>query len=88
MYFAGGRAETDNAAVLYFQSPNFFEIGATLYDGCLYGASNTWVFISGLTDWSWAMTISDTLHGTYRQYYNPYSNVTQTTTDYYAFSCN
>jgi hypothetical protein len=88
-YFTGSRAETDNAAVLWFQDPAFFEIGVTLYDGCSYGGTPyTWVFIGGLTDWSWAMTISDTYHGTYRQYSNTWSHVTQTTTDYQAFSCN
>jgi hypothetical protein len=89
-YFGGGRAETDNAAVLYFQSASFFEIGVTLYDGCSYGGiPYTWVFIGGLTDFSWAMTISDTEHGVANQYSNPYHAVTQTTTDYYSgFSCN
>jgi hypothetical protein len=88
-YFGGSRAETDNAAVLWFQDPNFFEIGVTLYNGCSYGGvPNTWVFIGGLTDWSWAMTITDTAHGTYKQYFSPYGAVTQTTTDYAGFSCN
>jgi hypothetical protein len=90
MYFNGGRAETDNAGVFYFTSPSFFEIGVTLYNGCSYGGvPYTWVFIGGLTDFSWALTVSDTEHGVANVYYNSYHTVTQTTTDYYSgLACN
>ena len=91
MSFDGSRAETDDTAIFYFHSGSIFEIGVKILNGCAYGSAavqNSWVFIGGLTDWSWGLTVTDTVRGTYKQYWNPYNQITQTTEDYSAFSCN
>lgn len=88
MSFGGQRAENSDSAFYYFQSPTNFEMGIKVLDACipLFG-NKYWVFISGLTDQGWGVTVQDKLTGAVKSYSNPMGRLSSTFADTGAFNC-
>jgi trypsin len=88
MSFGGQRTEGTEAAFYYFQSPTNFEIGVKVLNACIPAFGNKfWVFISGLTDQGWDVTIRDTQTGAIKSYSNPRGHLSTTFADTAAFNC-
>jgi hypothetical protein len=88
MRFGGQRAENTESAFYYFQSPTNFEMGIKVLNACIPALGNKfWVFISGLTDQGWQLTIRDTQNGAAKTYSNPRENLSRTFADTGAFNC-
>jgi len=77
MSFGGERAESDQSVFFYFFNPENFEMGVKMVDACSFNDS-FWVFISGLTNQAYVVTINDTQTGQTRQYSNPLGQYPQT----------
>ncbi len=88
MSFGGQRAENSDSAFYYFQSPTNFEMGIKVLDACipLFG-NKYWVFISGLTDQGWGVTVRDTRTGAVKNYSNAIGHLSSTFADTSAFHC-
>ena len=89
MSFGGQRTESDEAAFYYFQSATNFEMGVKILNACipLFG-NKYWVFISGLTDQGWTVTVRDTQTGATKTYNNAVGHLSTTFADTAAFNCN
>ena len=77
MSFNGARAESDQSAFFYFFDNANFEMGVKMVDACSFNDS-FWVFVSGLTNQGYAVTILDTFTGQTRAYPNLLGNYPQT----------
>ncbi|MBZ0089283.1 MAG: hypothetical protein K8H90_02780, partial [Thermoanaerobaculia bacterium] len=77
MSFNGARAESDQSAFFYFFDNANFEMGVKMVDACSFNDS-FWVFVSGLTNQGYAVTILDTFTGQSRAYPNILGNYPQT----------
>ncbi len=77
MSFNGARAESDQSAFFYFFDNANFEMGVKMVDACTFNDS-FWVFVSGLTNQGYAVTILDTFTGQTRAYPNLLGNYPQT----------
>lgn len=88
MSFAGQRTENEESVFYSFQSPTNFEMGIKMLDACipLFG-DKFWVFVSGLTDQGWEVTVRDTRTGAIRSYSNTSGNLSETFADTFAFDC-
>lgn len=88
MSFGGQRTENDESVFYSFQSPTNFEMGVKMLNACipLFG-DKFWVFVSGLTDQGWMVTVRDTLTGAVKTYSNNNGNLSQTFADTSAFDC-
>jgi hypothetical protein len=88
MSFGGERTENDESAFYSFQSPTNFEMGVKMLNACipLFG-DQFWVFVSGLTDQGWLVTVRDTQTGAVRTYSNNQGNLSETFADTSAFDC-
>lgn len=88
MSFGGQRAEGAESAFYYFQSPANFEIGVKVLNACIPAFGNKfWVFISGLTDQGWQVTVRDTQTGAIKTYSNSKNHLSTTFADVGAFNC-
>ena len=88
MSFGGQRAESAEAAFYYFQSATNFEMGIKVLNACIPAFGNKfWVFVSGLTDQGWDVTIRDTQTGAVKTYSNPRGHLSVTFADTAAFNC-
>ncbi len=88
MNFAGRRAENMESAFYYFQAATNFEMGVKVLNACIPVFGNKfWVFVSGLTDQGWQLTVHDTKTGATRNYSNPRGHLSKTFADTEAFSC-
>jgi hypothetical protein len=86
MSFAGRRAESDESVFLYFTDPSNFEMGLKILPAC--GVNNHfWVFIGGLTNQGWQVSILDTSNGRTKSYSNALNHLTSTTADTSALPC-
>jgi hypothetical protein len=88
MSFGGQRAENNDSAFYSFQSPTNFEMGVKMLNACipLFG-NKFWVFVSGLTDQGWQVTVRDTQTGATKTYSNTQGNLSETFADTSAFDC-
>lgn len=88
MDFGGQRTESAESAFFSFQSPTNFEMGLKVLDACvpLFG-NKYWVFISGLTDQGWLVTVRDTRTGAVKTYSNAAGHLSSTFADTAAFGC-
>jgi hypothetical protein len=80
MSFNGTRAESDESAFLYFTDPSNFEMGLKILNACGF-SSHFWVFIGGLTNQGWTVSIVDTSNGNSFSYHNANGHLTSTTAD-------
>jgi len=77
MSFSGQRASSDQSSFWWFFDPANFEMGVKMVDAC--SLSDTfWVFVSGLTNQAYTVTITDTFTGRTRTYSNPLGSYPQT----------
>jgi hypothetical protein len=85
--FGGMRAQNNDSVFFWFFSSTNFEMGLKILNAC--GLNNRyWVFISGLTDVGWHVTITDTETGlVVKEYENTLGSVTETTADTDAIPC-
>ena len=80
MSFGNERAETDQSAFFYFSSASNFEMGLKILDACSIN-QRFWVFISGLTNQGWTVSIRDSETGAVKTYSNPVGHLTDTIAD-------
>ncbi|MFN7940848.1 MAG: hypothetical protein U0X73_04570 [Thermoanaerobaculia bacterium] len=79
MSFNGERATSNQASFWFFFDPANFEMGVKMVDACVPPFNAFWVFVSGLTNQSFNVTITDTLHPErVRHYTNPLGSYPQT----------
>jgi len=77
MSFGGQRASSDQSSFWYFFDPANFEMGVKMVDACdPFGAH--WVYVSGLTNQGFDVTITDTETGLVRHYTNPLGSYPKT----------
>jgi photosystem II stability/assembly factor-like uncharacterized protein len=88
MSFSGSRAESDQSAFFWFFSPENFEMGVKMVDACVPTLGNKfWVFVSGLTNQGWTLTLRDTHTGAIKSYQNATGHLSSTIADTAAFPC-
>ncbi len=86
MSFNGQRAENGESAFFTFFSATNFEMGVKVLDACVFG--KYWVFVSGLTDQGWTVTVRDTESAAAPKVYtNPIGTLSTTFADTNAFNC-
>ncbi|MCZ7649977.1 MAG: S8 family peptidase [Thermoanaerobaculia bacterium] len=86
MSFGGARTESDQSVFYYFFDPANFEMGVKVLNGC--GLNNKfWIFVSGLTNQAYTVTVRDTQTGTVKSYSNPLGSYPQTVGDTSALNC-
>ena len=84
--FGSTRAESDESVFYSFTGPQNFELGVKVLDACsLFNVF--WVFIGGLTNQGWNVTVLDTQTGHHKTYGNALGVTTVTTTDTAALPC-
>ena len=77
MSFNGARAESDQSAFFFFFDNSNFEMGVKMVDACSFNDS-FWVFVSGLTNQAFEVSILDTATSQTRSYTNPLGTYPQT----------
>ncbi|MCZ7652162.1 MAG: trypsin-like peptidase domain-containing protein [Thermoanaerobaculia bacterium] len=88
MSFGGQRAESDESVFWFFFDAANFEMGVKVLDACIPALGNRfWVFVSGLTNQGFTVTVRDTETGALRVYANPLGLYPQTVGDTDAFPC-
>jgi hypothetical protein len=88
MSFGGARAESNESVFWYFFNPENFEMGVKVLDACVPALGNRfWVFVSGLTNQGFTVTVRDSATGAVRTYSNPLGFYPQTVGDTNAFPC-
>jgi len=78
MSFGGQRASSDQSSFWWFFDPANFEMGVKMVDACVPPFNAYWVFVSGLTNQAFTVTITDTDTGLVRTYTNPLGLYPQT----------
>lgn len=78
MSFGGQRASSDQSSFWYFFNPENFEMGVKMVDACVEPFNAYWVFVSGLTNQAYDVTVTDTVTDTVRHYTNPLGSYPQT----------
>jgi len=63
-------AASDGAGYLWFFSPDNLEMAIKILDGTAVNG-HQWIFVAGLTDLEYALTVTDTATGSARTYANP-----------------
>lgn len=88
MSFGGQRAESTETAFYSFQTPTNFELGVKVLNACVPALGNKfWVFVNGLTDQGWVLTVRDTQTDEVKTYSNPVGTLSTTFADTAAFDC-
>ena len=77
MSFGGARAESDQSAFFWFFDNSNFDMGVKMVDACSFNDS-FWVFVSGLTNQAFTVTIRDGVTLAERSYSNPLGTYPQT----------
>lgn len=86
MSFGGQRTESDQSVFYYFFDAANFEMGVKVLNGC--GINNRfWIFVSGLTNQEYTVTVRDTQTGTIKTYSNPMGTYPTTVGDTSALPC-
>jgi hypothetical protein len=86
MSFGGMRAQNNDSVFIWFFGATNFEMGLKILNACGLN-QKYWVFISGLTNVEWHVTITDTVTGAVKEYDNPPNHLTETTADTDALDC-
>lgn len=86
MSFSGARTESDQSAFYSFFDPANFEMGVKVLDGCALNAK-FWVFVSGLTNQEFSVSVRDTQSNLTRLYSNPLGRYPTTVGDTSALDC-
>jgi len=84
--FSGTRAESNESVFYFFTDPSNFELGVKVLDACSFSPF-FWVFIGGLTNQGWNVTVLDTQTGHFKTYGNALNTTTVTVTDTAALPC-
>jgi hypothetical protein len=91
MEFPGGRAESDQSVGLESFTPGSLEVGVKMVNGCTltegHPLRSYWVFLGGLTNAGFEITIEDTVTGQMKIWRNPAGTFPQTIGDTSAFPC-
>jgi subtilisin family serine protease len=88
MVFNGQRAENLETAFFTFFSTTNFEMGVKVLNACVPSFGNKfWVFVSGLTDQGWTITVRDTSNNAIKTYSNTLNHLSATFADTSAFGC-
>lgn len=87
MSFGPERTESNESVFFYFFNPANFEMGVKVLDGCGLGG-NFWIFVSGLTNQGYTVTVRDTQTGRVKTYSNPLGLYPTTVGDTSAMPCN
>jgi hypothetical protein len=82
---ARAEAQGNDSGRFWFFSPDNTELVVKVLDGCSNN-SRYWVFASGLTNVETRITVTDTISGTSRRYFNPSGNVFAPVQDVGAFA--
>ncbi len=86
MSFGAERTESNESVFFYFFNPANFEMGVKVLNGCGLGG-NYWIFVSGLTNQGYTVTVRDTLTGRVKTYSNPLGLYPTTVGDTSAMPC-
>jgi hypothetical protein len=73
-----------SSGLLWFASPDNLELLVKVLDSCA-GNGRYWVFVGSATNLQYLLTVTDTLTGRVRVYFNPQGVSPRTVTDTYAF---
>ena len=76
---------SDDSGLLYFFSPNNWEMLIKVLDGCPLN-SHFWVFAAATTNVEYTLRVTDTETGVVKEYWNPLGNAAPSITDTSAFS--
>ena len=76
---------TPDSAVLYFFTPDNWEMLVKVIDGCGFN-DHFWVFFSATTNVEFTLTVTDTANGSQVQYSNPLGHPANAVTDTTAFA--
>jgi hypothetical protein len=87
MSFGGQRAESTDSSFWWFFTPSNYELGVKVLDGCGVNGRH-WVFLSGLTNQGWKVTVRDNRSGAVKTYANPLGTMSAPFADTDAFACN
>jgi hypothetical protein len=88
MSFGGQRTESDQSVFYSFFDPGNFEMGVKMADACQPALGNRfWIFVSGLTNQGYTVTVRDSLTGRSKAYSNPIGTYPQTVGDTDALPC-
>lgn len=89
MNFGNTRAQNDQSVFWWFFNAANFEMGVKMADACIPALGNRyWVFVSGLTNQGYLVTVRDTHTGRIKFYSNPLTFLPTTAGDTFAFPCN
>jgi hypothetical protein len=78
MSFNGERASSDQSSFWFFFDNANFEMGVKMVDACTPPFNAYWVFVSGLTNQAFDVTITDMVNHNVRHYTNPLGHYPQT----------
>jgi hypothetical protein len=87
MSFGAERAESDFSVFFWFFDPANFEMGVKMVDACVPEFDRFWVFVSGLTNQEFTVTVRDSETGAVNEYFNELGTYPQTIGDTDAFFC-
>ncbi|MBZ0090564.1 MAG: S8 family serine peptidase, partial [Thermoanaerobaculia bacterium] len=87
MSFNGARAESDQSAFYYFFDNANFEMGVKMQNACVAPFNKYWVFVSGLTNQGYTVTVRDANTGSTKIYSNPLGSYPQSVGDTSALNC-
>lgn len=87
MDFGGARAESDQSAFFWFFDAANFEMGVKMVNACTPPFNRFWIFVSGLTNQEYAVTVRDAQTGNAKSYVNPLGSYPQTIGDTEALPC-
>ncbi|MFN7940845.1 MAG: hypothetical protein U0X73_04555 [Thermoanaerobaculia bacterium] len=89
--FFPGRASSDQASFWWFFNAANFEMGVKMVDACVPPFNSFWVFVSGLTNQGYTVTITDLVNHNVRHFTNPlgtYPTTIGATNTIQGFPCN
>jgi len=86
MSFIDQRAENDESVFFWFFDSTNFEMGIKMLNACTFN-NKFWIYIGGLTDQGWSVTITDTRTGAARTYTNAIGHLSSPVGDTSALPC-
>ena len=86
MSFIDQRAENDESVFFWFFDATNFEMGIKMLNACTFN-NKFWVYIGGLTDQGWTVTVTDTKTGAARTYSNTLGHLSSPVGDTAALPC-
>jgi hypothetical protein len=86
MSFIDQRAENDESVFFWFFDSTNFEMGIKMLNACTFN-NKFWIYIGGLTDQGWTVTVTDTKTGAARTYANAIGHLSTPVGDTSALPC-